>query len=103
MIGWLIFGAYVVVGAARLKTYFRRVDAHNAKEYPYAYADNGMVTSTLWGAVALTVVWPFYEAQYRFHKWLLPKLTMTEQDRLLEEDKIIQQGIKILNDRSKRG
>jgi hypothetical protein len=79
-VNWIwtvVIVAYLVIGFKRIPVYYKRVDEHNANEYPSWYRDGGMHTTILWLTLGLCLVWPLYEvftAITRFMTWYIVRI-----------------------------
>lgn len=100
--GWAIFIGYVVVGVMRMRTYFERVHAFNAKEWPSGYSREGTNTEAFWCALGCASIWPMWELQYWLRHFVIERFNGTsEETRLRVEDKILEQAAAILKKRGK--
>jgi hypothetical protein len=99
MLGWIIFGSYVLVGAMRYRVYFERVHDYEKKEWPSSYVRERTNTVAFWCALGLMSIWPLYEAQWYLRRFIIDRMSSEEQ-RLINEDRIIKQARDIL---AKRG
>ena len=99
MIGWLIFGGYIVVGFMRMRTYFERVHEYEKNEWPSMYTRERSNSTAFWCALGAASIWPLWEAQYWLRHIVLRQFSNDEY-RLRQEDRIIEQATKILKERN---
>ena len=98
MIGWLIFGAYVLVGVMRYRVYFERVHVYEADEWGKPREETN--TLAFWCALGVMSIWPLWEIQYYLRHFVVARMTkVSEEQRKLAEDKIIEQARDILRRR----
>jgi hypothetical protein len=98
MTSWLIFIAYVAVGVMRYRVYFERVHDYEKKEWPSLYKREKTNSIAFGCALGLSSIWPFYETLWWFRFFVLKQMESEEQ-RLLNEDRIIKQARDILTKR----
>lgn len=104
MAGWLILIGYVVVGVMRMRTYFERVHAFNAKEWPHGYSREKTNTEAFWCSLGCASIWPLWELQYYLRHFVIGKFNAgSEEYRKLQEDRIIEQAQRILKERKAAG
>jgi len=105
MIGWLIFGAYILVGAMRMPVYFELAHTFQKNEWPYGYASEGgregHNASSAWMAFGMAAFWVITEL-YRVTKRVLLfyLLRGDEERRLRQEGVILEKATKILKERN---
>ncbi len=87
----------------RYRVYFERVHIYEEENSYGRYSREEGNTLAFWCALGLFIIWPFYEIQYIARHLVVNRMTkVSEEQRLLEEDLIVQQGIRILEERGKR-
>lgn len=101
MIGWLIFGAYVLVGAMRMPTYFELAHAYQKEEFPYGYEDGGgregNHVSSAWMAFGMAAFWVITELYRGTKRVILFYLLRGDTERRLRrEDLILEEAQRIL-------
>ena len=99
MLGWIIFIAYAVVGVMRYRVYFERVHEYEKHEWPSLYKREKSNSTAFWCGLGLSSIWPFYEVIWHLRRFVLSRMESEEQ-RLLNEDRIIKQARDILAKRS---